>query len=59
MVKNSASSLLWLGFSPWPKNLHVPQAWPKKEGEKTENEKADHRVEENIPNTYLIKDLYP
>ena len=21
--------LLWLGFSPWPRNFHMPQVWPK------------------------------
>ena len=23
-------SLLWWGFSPWPRNFHMPRAWPKK-----------------------------
>ena len=23
-------SLLWVGFDPWPSNLHMPHAWPKK-----------------------------
>ena len=43
-VKNLASSLLWLWlqlwcrFNPWPRNLHMPQAWPKKKerGEEAE-----------------------
>ena len=25
--------LLWLGFDPWPRNFHIPWAWPKKEKE--------------------------
>ena len=31
-VKDSALSLLWLRFDPWPGNLHMPRvrAWPKK-----------------------------
>ena len=23
-------SLLWLGFNPWPRNLHMPWVWPVK-----------------------------
>ena len=23
-------SLLWPGFNPWPRDFHMPQAWPKK-----------------------------
>ena len=39
-VKDSAlsqqplGSLLWRGFSPWPRNFHILQAWPKKEKRK-------------------------
>ena len=35
-VKDLALSPRWLGslqcpgFDPWPKNFHMPQAWPKK-----------------------------
>ena len=29
-VKDPASSLLWLGFHPWPQNFPVPQAQPNK-----------------------------
>ena len=35
-VKDLVLSLQWLGsllccgFSPWPRNFHMPQAWPKK-----------------------------
>ena len=29
MVKDSALSLLWLRFHPWPKNFCMPQAQPK------------------------------
>ena len=29
-VKNPVLSLLWLMFSPWPGNLCMPWAWPKK-----------------------------
>ena len=28
-VENLALSLLWLGFSPWPRNLHEPQVGTK------------------------------
>ena len=27
-------SMLWLGFDPWPGNLHMPWAWPKKKKKK-------------------------
>ena len=27
-------SLLWWGFDPWPRNFHVPRAWPKKKKKK-------------------------
>ena len=23
-------SQLWIGFNPWPGNIHMPQVWPKK-----------------------------
>ena len=29
-VKDSALSLLWLGFDPWPRNFRMLQAWGKK-----------------------------
>ena len=29
-VKETALSLQWLGFDPWPGNLHTPQVQPKK-----------------------------
>ena len=31
VVKDSALSLLWLGFHPWPGNFHVTWVWPKTE----------------------------
>ncbi len=31
-VKDLALSLLWLGFSPWSGDFHMPQAQPKKRG---------------------------
>ena len=31
MVKDLALLLLWLGFSPWLGNFHLPWAWPEKE----------------------------
>ena len=36
MVKDSALSLLWLGFDPWPGNFCMLQAQPKKK-KKEEN----------------------
>ena len=30
MVKDSALSLLWLRFDPWPGNSSMPWVWPKK-----------------------------
>ena len=39
-VKDPASSLLgiesllWRGFDPWPRNLHMLQMWPKKKKKK-------------------------
>ena len=24
------SAQLWIGFNPWPENIHMPQVWPKK-----------------------------
>ena len=39
-VKDLVLSLQWLrsllccGFSPWPRNFHMPQAWPKKKKKK-------------------------
>ena len=30
MVKDVVLSLLCHSFDPWPGNLHVPWAWPKK-----------------------------
>ena len=29
-LKDLTLSLLWLRFSPWPGNFHMPQAQPKK-----------------------------
>lgn len=31
LEKDLVLSVLWCGFSPWLKNLHVPQVGPKKE----------------------------
>ena len=28
-VKDPVLSLLWLRFSPWPRNFHTPWGWPK------------------------------
>ena len=28
--------LLWCGFNPWPRNFHMPWAWPKKKKKKFE-----------------------
>ena len=33
-VKNLVLSLLWFGFDPWPKNFHMPWAWPKNKKKK-------------------------
>ena len=33
-VKDSALSLLWCGFSPWPRNLCMPFTWPKNKTKK-------------------------
>ena len=30
-------SLLWCRFNPWPKNFHMPQAWPKKKDTKEDS----------------------
>ena len=30
MVMDLVLSLLWLRFDPWPRNFHMPQAWPKR-----------------------------
>ena len=30
VVKDLVLSLLWFRSSPWPGNLHMPQAWKKK-----------------------------
>ena len=44
-VKDPAVSLLWIWFLlrqrfyPWPKNIGMPQAWPKKEKGKTGKKK--------------------
>ena len=29
-IKDLALLQLWLGFSPWPRNFHMPWVWPKK-----------------------------
>ena len=37
MAKDSALSLVWLRFDPWPGNFHMPQVQPKKKKEPEEN----------------------
>ena len=32
-VKDLASSLLWLGFDPWPENIHMVRVRPNKKNE--------------------------
>ena len=32
-------SLLWLGFDPWPRNIHVPQNGQKEKGKRKRKEK--------------------
>ena len=34
VVKDSALSLVWLRFNPWPRNFCMPQAWPKQKTKK-------------------------
>ena len=34
-------SLLWLRFSPWPSNFHVPWVRPKKKREEAKKERKD------------------
>ena len=34
-VKDSALSLPWLRFNPWPRNFHMPQVQPKKKKKKS------------------------
>ena len=34
-VKDSVLSLLWLGFNPWPVNIHMPWMQPPKNSRKT------------------------
>ena len=29
-AKDPVLSLQWFGFSPWPRNVYMPQVWPKK-----------------------------
>ena len=37
VVKESALSLLWLGFDPWPRNFHMLWAQPKTKKQIIEN----------------------
>ena len=30
-VKDTALSMLWHGFDPWPRNFCMPWMWPKKQ----------------------------
>ena len=39
-VKDPVWSLLWFKFSPWPGNVHIPQARPKKKKKKKNQKKA-------------------
>ena len=37
---------LWLGFDPWPRKFHMPQAWPKeRKGGRREEREGWKRVE--------------
>ena len=38
-VKDSAVSLLWPKFDPWPQNFHMPWVQPKKKGGRIERKK--------------------
>ena len=40
MVKDSVLSLLWLRFSPWPRNFFMPQVQPKKKKKKKKRKKS-------------------
>ena len=50
-VKDSALSLLWGGFEPWPWNFHMSQVWPKKK-----KKKKKKRTCQNKSSTTEIKD---
>ena len=48
---------LWLRFSPWPGNLHMPQVWPKKKKRK-KRRRIQHWVNEGwISNEEVIGDV--
>ena len=40
-------SLLWCGFNPGPRNLHVLWAWPKKKKKKTNKRRREPGSESN------------
>ena len=47
-------SLLWHGFSPWPRNFCMLWAWPKRKKKKKEREREREReVKDNSKNLVL------
>ena len=48
VVKDSALSLLWLGFDPWPGNFCMSRAWPKKKKKKKKKEKEKREKKGNM-----------
>ena len=57
MVKDSAISLLELGFDSWPRNFHVPRVWQKKKRERETIMKwrAVERIKNSPPNKKIKK----
>ena len=48
-VKDLALSLQRLGFNPWPRKFHVPEAWPTKKWKKRIQSRSS-------PMDWLVKD---
>ena len=47
-------SLLWRKFNPWPRNIHMPQVWPKtKQSMILPN--AERECESTTPNILVVR----
>ena len=56
-VKDLALSLLWCGFDPWPGNLPMPWAWPKrnnKQQKPNQNKQKKKKNEGNLSKEWAL-----
>ena len=55
VVKDLVSSLLWLRFHRWSRNLHMLWAWKKKKDWRLKNAQLDMKIEEETLDPYFLK----